>query len=148
MSTKPVWLSTTVLVTAAVSLTSPVGANASSHTLANKTIHHVHLSAKPYCISVGHSLPIVIGMTHGVKFVRYTFALTPLFSNHRLVPPSMGTFKANQHGDVFFFYRVPTKKKDAGRWQLSATRRMSHNFYKLAAVSKLIVKAGRCQKPH
>lgn len=124
----------------------PAGASARSQAPRTKT-HHATLTVKPKCISVSkHRRLVRVTLRHGVQGVTYSFAVVALFARHSFTWPNMGRHKANRAGMIRFLYSAPDKKRNSGRWQVTATRRVGDNYYKLAALTKIVVKVGRCRK--
>jgi len=109
-------------------------------------IYQATLRVQPRCLSVSRKhRRLRITFRHGVRHVDYRFALLPLFGKGKITVPSMGRHKASKRGSLFFTFPAPNHKRDRGRWQVTATRKLGHNRFKLAALAHFRVRQGKCR---
>jgi hypothetical protein len=114
----------------------------------SKPLGTASLRVSPRCVSVRphHKKQMTITLSRADPGKRYTFAMVPLFGGGVVTAPNVGRHRANGFGAVKFTYPAPNQSRDAGRWQVSATRRTGPRLFKLAAVTHFLVKAGKCKR--
>jgi hypothetical protein len=140
-------LAVIISIICTVATVTQVGATggASVHKGHHPVTHHATLRVRPACLTAGgHHRKLHIAMRHGIRGVHYTFAMLPLFGGGKITGPSMGRHVADREGAITFRFPAPNHKADVGKWQVTATRKLSTKKFKLAALWHFRVRHGRC----